>query len=102
MPTETPNERSGLDGPVCVMAGRLRAAPDSQYVAGALTSSSSSSASSPLKNAVFSAVLAIVSLTAALGAGELILRVKNRTMTTYDIEMWRYAKELKARSDDPR
>src|SRR5712671_2323802 len=50
---------------------------------------------------VFSAGLIIVSMTAALCAGELILRVKNSSMRTYDIEMWRYAKELKVRSSDP-
>jgi lysophospholipase L1-like esterase len=43
----------------------------------------------------------ISSVTLALGAGELVLRVKNSSMKTYDIEMWRYAKELKVRSDDP-
>ena len=42
----------------------------------------------------------ILSVALALGAGELILRVKNSSMKTYDIEMWRYAKDLKVRSDD--
>ncbi len=42
-----------------------------------------------------------VSLIVALALGEGILRLKNSSMTTYDIEMWRYAKELKAKSDDP-
>ena len=54
-----------------------------------------------MKNIVFSIVLLAVSLTAALGIGEGLLRVKNSSMTTYDIEMWRYAKDLKTRSDDP-
>jgi lysophospholipase L1-like esterase len=49
----------------------------------------------------FSVALMIGTLTLALGAGELILRLKNSSMRTYDIEMWRYAKELKVRSTDP-
>jgi lysophospholipase L1-like esterase len=53
------------------------------------------------QSVLFSVVLMIVSMTLALGAGELILRVKNSSMKTYDIEMWRYAKDLKVRSDDP-
>lgn len=51
--------------------------------------------------ALFSLVLMLGTMTLALGAGELILRAKNSSMKTYDIEMWRYAKELKVRSDDP-
>ena len=42
-----------------------------------------------------------LSLALALGVGELVLRVRNSSMKTYDIEMWRYAKDLKVRSDDP-
>src|SRR5437870_11339858 len=53
------------------------------------------------QNVLFSVVLMTASLALALGAGELILRVKNSSMTTYDIEMWRYAKDLKVRSEDP-
>jgi GDSL-like Lipase/Acylhydrolase family len=45
--------------------------------------------------------LVVFSLALALGLGEIVLRLKNSSMTTYDIEMWRYAKELKVRSDDP-
>lgn len=52
-------------------------------------------------NALFSLALMTSSMALALGAGEVMLRVKNSSMKTYDIEMWRYAKELKARSDDP-
>jgi lysophospholipase L1-like esterase len=51
--------------------------------------------------ALTSAIVLLVSLGLALGAGEIVLRIKNSSMTTYDIEMWRYAKELKVRSDDP-
>jgi lysophospholipase L1-like esterase len=50
---------------------------------------------------LLSIVLLVCSLALAIGAGEVILRVKNSSMKTYDIEMWRYAKDLKVRSDDP-
>jgi hypothetical protein len=65
-----------------------------------LTTSSGSSGRGS-HNAIFSIVLMVVSLAIALGIGEAVLRLKNSSMTTYDIEMWRYAKELKAKSDDP-
>jgi hypothetical protein len=51
--------------------------------------------------AVASIAIVIMSLGVSLVIGELILRVKNSSMQTYDIEMWRYAKELKVRSHDP-
>jgi lysophospholipase L1-like esterase len=54
------------------------------------------------RNAIFSILLAVVSTVIALGAGEAVLRIKNSAMNNYDIEMWRYAKELKAPSEDPR
>jgi lysophospholipase L1-like esterase len=50
---------------------------------------------------LFSIVSLVCSLALAMVAGEVILRVKNSSMKTYDIEMWRYAKDLKVRSDDP-
>jgi lysophospholipase L1-like esterase len=53
------------------------------------------------KNIVFSAILLALCLVLGLGFGEAILRVKNLSMQNYDIEMWRYAGELKHRSDDP-
>ena len=40
-------------------------------------------------------------LALGLGFAEAVLRVKNLSMQNYDIEMWRYARELKKRSDDP-
>jgi lysophospholipase L1-like esterase len=52
------------------------------------------------KNVVFSAILLVVSSALALGAAEIVLRLKNSSMTNYDIEMWRYAKELKFASPD--
>ena len=47
--------------------------------------------------------LVVVAMTIAvgLGAGELVIRLKNRSMANYDIEMWRYSKELKERSSEP-
>lgn len=46
-------------------------------------------------------IIVIVSIICALGLGEVVVRMKNADMKTYDIEMWRYAKELKTRSSDP-
>jgi lysophospholipase L1-like esterase len=54
------------------------------------------------KNAVYSVILATVSTLVALAVAEGVLRIKNSSMTNYDIEMWRYAKELKVASPDPR
>jgi lysophospholipase L1-like esterase len=48
-----------------------------------------------------SILVAAVSLGVFFVAGELMLRLKNSSMTNYDIEMWRYAKELKRKSPDP-
>ncbi len=53
------------------------------------------------KNTLFSAALLALSIVVALLMGEGILRIKNSSMKNYDIEMWRYARELKVRSDDP-
>ncbi|THD68396.1 MAG: hypothetical protein E7813_10785 [Bradyrhizobium sp.] len=53
------------------------------------------------KNLIYSAILCVASTAVALGAAELLLRIKNSTMRNYDIEMWRYAKELKVPSPDP-
>jgi lysophospholipase L1-like esterase len=53
------------------------------------------------KNLVFSLVLIVISVALCLIGAEIILRVKNASMTNYDIEMWRYANELKQRSLDP-
>src|SRR4051812_32552757 len=53
------------------------------------------------KNTVFSSALLVFSVVVALGISEGILRVKNSSMKNYDIEMWRYARELKVKSSDP-
>src|SRR5262249_16136694 len=48
-----------------------------------------------------SAAVFVVTLLLAIGAAELVLRVMNSSMKNYDIEMWRYARELKEPSTDP-
>ena len=55
----------------------------------------------PHASRFLSALLALCSLVFAAGAAEAVLRLKNSSMSTYDIEMWRYAKDLKVRSEDP-
>lgn len=54
-----------------------------------------------MKNFLLTALLAILSTGVALAVAEGVLRVKNSSMQNYDIEMWRYARELKKRSDNP-
>jgi lysophospholipase L1-like esterase len=53
-----------------------------------------------VRHAIFSILLLAVSLGLCLVAAEAFLRLKNSAMTNYDIEMWRYANELKQKSDD--
>lgn len=53
------------------------------------------------KQFLFSTILVIISLLVSVVFAEGILRIKNSSMTNYDIEMWRYAKELKLKSNDP-
>ena len=53
------------------------------------------------KNLAYSAVVSLATTLVALGTAELVLRMKNSSMKNYDIEMWRYAKELKVNSPDP-
>jgi hypothetical protein len=54
----------------------------------------------PARQMVFSILLLGVTLALCLLAAEAFLRLKNSAMTNYDIEMWRYADELKQKSDD--
>jgi lysophospholipase L1-like esterase len=56
---------------------------------------------SPIKYFVYSTILIVLCLALGLGFAEGVLRIKNLSMQNYDIEMWRYAGELKKRSDDP-
>jgi lysophospholipase L1-like esterase len=53
------------------------------------------------KNILFSLASLTLAVTVALLISEGIIRVKNSSMTNYDIEMWRYSRELKTRSSDP-
>jgi lysophospholipase L1-like esterase len=53
------------------------------------------------KNTVFSLIILAACLVLGLAAGEAVLRIKNLSMQNYDIEMWRYARELKLPSDNP-
>lgn len=47
------------------------------------------------------ALVVIITLLISVVLLEVGLRVKNLNMRNYDIEMWKYSKELKFRSDDP-
>ncbi len=53
------------------------------------------------RNSLGLAVLFMGALAVSLLGGELILRLQNSSMKNYNIEMWRYAKELKTRSERP-
>jgi lysophospholipase L1-like esterase len=53
------------------------------------------------RNILFSAILLVISVAICVAAGEIFLRIKNSSMKNYDIEMWRYAKELKEPDPDP-
>lgn len=53
------------------------------------------------KQALFSAILFFGTVAIATLAAEGILRLKNYSMRNYDIEMWRYARELKTPSSRP-
>jgi len=54
-----------------------------------------------VKSTVLSSLVVVLSVAVSVGIAEGVLRVKNSSMQNYDIEMWRYAKELKRPSDDP-
>jgi lysophospholipase L1-like esterase len=53
------------------------------------------------KSVLLNVGLLLASLVVAVMIGEGAVRLKNSSMRNYDIEMWRYAKELKVRSADP-
>jgi hypothetical protein len=53
------------------------------------------------REVVISAMLVLVALFFSLCAAELLIRFKNSSMNNYDIEMWRYSRELKTPSPDP-
>ena len=54
-----------------------------------------------IRSGAISAALMVLSIALCLLVAEGVLRVKNNSMTNYDIEMWRYSNELKQKSDDP-
>jgi lysophospholipase L1-like esterase len=58
-------------------------------------------AGSKAKKVVPNLVSLIAAVTLSFGASEALLRLKNASMKNYDIEMWRYAKELKTLSPNP-
>jgi lysophospholipase L1-like esterase len=55
----------------------------------------SSSGQSRSKSLLFGFLSFVIALTFSLAAAEGVLRLKNASMKNYDIEMWRYARELK-------
>lgn len=83
------------------MARVIRSFPSIRCLIAASEHPKKASPVSAKKNILLSAVMVVISVALCLGAGEIVLRVKNSSMTNYDIEMWRYAKDLKRRSDDP-
>ena len=50
---------------------------------------------------IFSLFLVAISTLLSLAAGEALLRLKNASMTNYDIEMWRYSNALKVKNPNP-
>ena len=44
----------------------------------------------------------IFSILFALLICETLLRIKHKIIVNYDIEMWKYAKELKTKSENPK
>lgn len=53
------------------------------------------------KNAVYTIILLVVSALIGFAVAEVFVRIKNSSGTNYDIEMWRYANELKTPSENP-
>ena len=49
---------------------------------------------------ILTIILVVISVTASLGLSEVLLRLKNANMRNYNIEMWRYSKELKRESSN--
>src|SRR4051812_37707428 len=47
-------------------------------------------------------ISSVIALIISFAAAEGILRLKNASMKDYNVEMWRYARELKFPSQDPR
>lgn len=54
-----------------------------------------------MKSVFFNIAAAIATIVVCFIAGEALLRLKNADGMSYHVEMWRYAKELKQRVEDP-
>ena len=54
-----------------------------------------------LLDGILSSFLFLLSTSVGLGTAEILLRAKNSRMDNYDIEIWKYAKDLKIKSDNP-
>ena len=52
-------------------------------------------------NFIYLIFLVSISVIISLAMGEGFIRIKNYNMKNYDIEMWRYAKEIKIQSENP-
>ncbi len=57
--------------------------------------------SARLRQAAIGLASIVLSIFVSLFGAEFALRLKNRSMKNYDIEMWRYARELKRPSENP-
>ena len=57
---------------------------------------------SRLRAFLFAALSSSIAFAISFAAAEGIMRLKNASMKDYNTEMWRYARELKVRSADPR
>jgi lysophospholipase L1-like esterase len=57
---------------------------------------------SRLRAFLFAALSSTMAFAISFAAAEGIMRLKNAAMKDYNTEMWRYARELKVRSPDPR
>jgi lysophospholipase L1-like esterase len=56
---------------------------------------------SHFKKTIMNVLILFFAMSVSLVLAEGILRIKNRSMKNYDIEMWKYSKELKRPSSDP-
>jgi len=54
------------------------------------------------KTFLLATISSVIALIISFAGAEGILRLKNASMKDYNVEMWRYARELKFRSPDPR
>ncbi len=65
-------------------------------------SDTSRPAGSKLRSLILNLILVCASLVVAGGMGELAVRATFRSSMDFDMEMWKYATQIKVRSDDPR